>query len=200
MMLIELTEVPGAVLPVAALKSHLRLGSGFAEDGMQDALMAGYLRAAIAVVEGRINKALLTRRFRLTLDYWRSDSAQALPLAPVSDVHSVTLRDRMGAGVEVVAGRYRLRADAHRPHLLALGGVFPQVPMDGQAEIEFDAGFGPVWDDLPADLAQAVLLLAAEYYEMRHEGGMREGAGLPHAVVALLERWRTVRVLGGGAA
>jgi len=41
--------------------------------------------------------------------------------------------------------------------------------------------------------------LAAEYYDRRNELG--EGvAGLPHAVQALIEKWRTVRVLGGGAA
>lgn len=200
MMLIELTEVPGAVLPVEALKAHLRVGSGFSDDGMQDALIAGYLRAALAAVEGRIGKALLSRRFRLTLEYWRTDAAQALPIAPVSAVHSVRLLDRFGGAVVLLADRYRLRLDAHRPHLVAVAGSFPQVPMDGQAEVEFEAGFGPVWSDVPADLAQAVMLLAAEYYEMRHEGGMREAAGLPHAVVCLLERWRTVRVLGGGAA
>jgi uncharacterized phiE125 gp8 family phage protein len=48
-------------------------------------------------------------------------------------------------------------------------------------------------------LAQAVLLLAAEYYEHRSDTGARDG-GLPFSVVTLIERWRTVRVLGGGTA
>ena len=52
---------------------------------------------------------------------------------------------------------------------------------------------------LPVDLAQAVMLLAAEYYEHRHDAGVRSG-GLPFDVVTLIERWRTVRVLGGGGA
>ena len=51
---------------------------------------------------------------------------------------------------------------------------------------------------LTADLAQAVLLLAAEFYDQRH-GGAEVQAGLPFAVQMLIERWRTVRVLGGGA-
>jgi len=73
------------------------------------------------------------------------------------------------------------------------------VPSDGRVEVVFDAGFGVAWAAVPADLAQAVLLLAAEFYERRHEAGLR-ASGLPFGVVTLIERWRTVRVLGGGAA
>lgn len=50
MMLSEVTAVPLAALPVAEFKDHLRLGTGFADDGAQDALVEGYLRAAIAAV------------------------------------------------------------------------------------------------------------------------------------------------------
>ena len=50
MMLTEQTTVSGAALPLQALKDHLRLGSGFADDGMQDALVESYLRAAMAVI------------------------------------------------------------------------------------------------------------------------------------------------------
>ena len=59
--------------------------------------------------------------------------------------------------------------------------------------------FRSVWASVPPDLQQAVFLLAAQYYEHRNE--FAEGQpGLPYPVQALIERWRTVRVLGGGAA
>lgn len=198
MMLTEMTVVPGASLPVQALKDHLRLGTGFSDDGMQDGLIEAYLRAAMAAVEGRIGKVLLARRFKLVLEDWRKTGEQALPVAPVSAVVSVTVVDAAEAALLVDAGRYRLVPDMHRPKLAAVGVLLPVVPMDGRAEVVFDAGFGAVWGDVPADLAQAVLLLAAEYYETRHEAGAGQ-AGLPHAVQALIERWRTVRVLGGKA-
>lgn len=198
MMLTEETSVPGAALPVQALKDHLRLGSGFSDDGMQDGLIEGYLRAAMAAIEGRIGKVLVARRFKLTLQDWRGLSEQPLPVAPVSAVVSVTLFD--GAMPAVVAGdRYRLVPDMHRPKLVAVGVLLPQVPVDGRAEVVFDAGFGAIWAAVPADLAQAVLLLAAEFYENRHDLGLRV-AGLPAVVQSLIERWRTVRVLGGGGA
>lgn len=197
MLLIEQGGVPQAALPIAALKDHMRLGSGFADDGLQDALAESYLRAALAVVEGRTAKVLIARNFLLVLEDWRAGSEQALPVAPVTAVASVTLFDGASVPTVVAADRYRLVRDAHRPKIAATGAVLPIVPDGGRAEVLFTAGFG-AWAAVPADLAQAAFLLAAEYYEMRHEAGVREAAGLPHAVQVLIERWRTVRVLGGG--
>ncbi|MDZ4312537.1 MAG: hypothetical protein U1A24_18470 [Cypionkella sp.] len=199
MMLTEITSVAAGALPVQALKDHLRLGSGFSDDGMQDGLIEGYLRAAMAVIEGRIGKVLLARRFKLSLQDWRQNGEQALPVAPVTALVSVTLVDVNAVESVVQADRYRLMQDTHRPKLIAAGILLPVVPTDGRAEVVFDAGFGVAWASVPADLAQAVLLLASEFYENRHDLGQRV-AGLPLAVQALIERWRTVRVLGGGAA
>lgn len=195
MMLIEQTVVPLSALPVQALKDHLRLGTGFADDAMQDAMVEGHLRAGLTAIEGRIGKALLTRSFKLVLPDWRDATAQALPLAPVTAVQSVTVVDAQGGTTVVVPARYKLQVDAHRPRLVAVGMLLPAVPTDGQVEIVFTAGFGATWAALPADLAQAVMLLAATQYETRHDGGPQPG--LPHGVQALIERWRNVRVLGG---
>ena len=199
MMLIEQTAVPDEALPVQELKDHLRLGTGFSDDGMQDALIRGYLRAAMAAIEGRTGKALIARRFQLVLEDWRTPTDQALPLAPVSAVVSVTLVDVALVAVLVDPARYRLVQDTHRPRLTGVGYLLPTVPVEGRIEVVFDAGFGAAWANVPPDLGQAVLLLAAEYYDRRNELG--DGvAGLPHAVQALIEKWRTVRVLGGGSA
>ena len=51
MMLVEETTVPMSALPVAEFKDHLRLGSGFSDDGIQDALLDAHLRAAMAAIE-----------------------------------------------------------------------------------------------------------------------------------------------------
>lgn len=195
MMLTEQTTVPQSALPLQAFREHLRLGTGFGDDGLQSGLIESHLRAAMAVIEGRIGKALLTRSFKLVLPDWRDAAAQALPLAPVTAVQSVTVVDAQGGTTVVVPARYKLQVDAHRPRLVAVGMLLPAVPTDGQVEIVFTAGFGATWAALPADLAQAVMLLAATQYETRHDGGPQPG--LPHGVQALIERWRNVRVLGG---
>ncbi len=197
MLLTELTPVPAAALPVAALKAHLRLGTGFADDGFQDGLVEGYLRAALAVIEGRTAKMLIARDFRLELEDWSEGSEQPLPVGPVEAVAEVRLVDGFGMAQVLPADRWRLVRDMHRPKIVSAGVLLPMVPAGGRVEVEFTAGFGP-WEAVPADLAQAAFLLAAEYYELRHEGGLRQAEGLPQAVQALIGRWRRVRVLGGG--
>ena len=196
MMLTEETAVPQAALPVEEMKDHLRMGSGFADDGLQDGLIETYLRAALAAIEGRIGKMLFQRRFLLALECWRNEE-QALPVAPVAAVVSVTLVDAAGGEMVVPAGAYRLVKDLHRPRLAGKGGALPAIPGEGLVKVVFDAGFGAAWTDIPVDLRQAVLLLAGEFYEHRHDDGA-QAAGLPFGVVTLIERWRTVRILGGG--
>lgn len=195
MMLTELTAVPGAALPVAALKDHLRLGSGFALPAGQDGLLESYLRAAMATIEGRIAKALIARDFQWVIEDWRG-AEQALPIAPVSALQSLTLVAADGTPTVIVPALVRLVSDLHRPRIAGVGTALPAIPTGGRAEIVFTAGFGADWADLPADLQQAVLLLAAEYYEHRHDDGTA-APGLPFGVVTLIERWRPVRVLGG---
>lgn len=199
MMLVEQTTVPGTALPVAEFKDHLRLGTGFADDGVQDAVLEAYLRAAISAIEARTGKALIARSFAWTLTAWRDFGAQALPIAPVSAIASLTITDRLGAEELIDRARYLLEKDTHRPRLVSSGLVLPTIPVGGTATIEFDAGFGPAWSDVPADLGQAVFILAAHFYENRGSGSGSE-ADMPKAVAMLVGRWKVTRLFGGGAA
>lgn len=198
MMLTELTSVSSGALPVGAFREHLRLGTGFADDGAEDPLLESLLRAAIAAVEGRTGKVLLTRSFLWTLTAWRDGDSQPLPVAPVSALNAVAVVDREENSEVVSADLYFLTQDTHRPHLTSAGSCLPAIALGGRAEITFDAGFGAAWDAVPEDLAQAVFLLAGHYYEHRSEASAGASA-MPFGVSTLLERWRTVRILGGAA-
>jgi len=195
-MLTELTGVPEGALPVADFRAHLRLGTGFADDSVQDALVGSFLRAALAAIEGRTGKVLIARDFRLTLGDWREAHGQDLPVAPVAAVTAVVLTDCAGQSSTVPAADYRLVVDGHRPRLVGAGWLLPAVPAGGSVAVDFIAGFGPAWGDVPADLRQAVFLLAAHFHEERHEleGG---ASAMPFGVMALIERWRHPRLLGG---
>ena len=197
MILIEQAPVADAALPLQEFKDHLRLGTGFTDDGAQDALFKRLLRAGIAAIESRISKMLIQRSFLYTIECWRDPGEQALPVAPVQAITSVTLVDVVGVPTVITPTRYVLVRDTHRPKLAAAGVLLPNIPTDGTAEIVFVAGFGAAWSTVPPDLRQAVMLLAAQYHEHRLES---DAGMMPFGVTALIERWRNIRVLGGGVA
>jgi len=193
MILIEETTIDDAALPVDEFKAHLRLGTGFGDESLQDSVLKGFLRAAIAAIEARTGKVLISREFTWTLSFWRDRSAQSLPVAPVGSVSAVTLVDVQGSETVLDAASYRLEADSQSPRLRPVSGLLPMVPMGGEVRIGFRAGMSGDWGGLPADLGQAVLLLAAHYYEYRSETTLSDGC-MPFGVSSLIQRYRSVRI------
>ena len=198
MMLVEQTTVPTLALPISEFKDHLRMGTGFADDAVQDGVLESYLRSAMASIEARTGKILIEREFMWSLTPWRSLHQQAFPVAPVSLISAFRMLDRAGAVTLIDAGRYALQKDDHRPRLTAVGGSLATIPIGGSAEVIFEAGFAATWGDLPADIAHAVLMLAAHFYENRDVSGSGD-AVMPYGVSSLIERYRTVRILGGAS-
>ncbi|WP_050929417.1 head-tail connector protein [Aestuariivita boseongensis] len=196
MMLIEENAIPDAALPVDAFKAHLRLGTGFAAETLQDGVLRSFLRAAIAAIEARTGKALIARTFSLVLSGWQNAMSQAFPVAPVVSVTDVALVDRLGQESVVPADQYWLEQDMHRPRLKPRGMLLPTVAEDGSARITFVAGYAADFDGVPSDLAQAVLLLASHYYEFRHETALPSGC-MPFGVSSLIERYRSLRLRAG---
>ncbi|MGJ8610789.1 MAG: head-tail connector protein, partial [Octadecabacter sp.] len=138
------------------------------------------------------------RTFSWVVTRWRDDAGQPLPIAPVSAIVDVVMLDRNDNETVVEMDAYHLRPDMQRPVLVPVSGCLPTLGSTASARIRMLAGFGPEWSDLPADLRQAVLLLASHYYEYRHEV-QYDGGCMPFGVSALIERYRTLRLLGGGA-
>lgn len=199
MMLSEVTPVPDTALPLAEFKAHLRLGTGFGEAGLQDPVLSGFLRAALAAIEGRTGKALITREFLLEVRHWRDRARMLLPIAPVATINAVHLRDAAGTETLLDPASYHLEADSHRPRLCPAGALLPAIPAGGSARISLQAGMAADWGSLPADLGQAVMLLAAHYYEHRSDTGLHGGC-MPFGVTSLIERYRSLRLVAGGLA
>ena len=198
MILIEDSPVALAALPVEKFKAHLRLGTGFSDGDVQDPVLEGFLRAAIGAIEARTGKALIERAFTWTLSAWRDQSGQVMPIAPVTGVTGVVMREAGGAESVVDAGLYRLEESAVRPVLRPVGALLPAIPAGGSVVVSFTAGMAEEWGGLPADLGQAGLLLAAHYHEYRHETALGGGC-MPFGVTSLIERYRSMRLFKGSA-
>lgn len=198
MMLTEDTTLPASVLPLTAFKAHLHLGTGFTEANLQNELLESFLRAALAAIESRTGKILLERGFALELAQWSDPRCQPLPLGPVRQVTEMVLRDAQGIDAPVSPAFWRLDKDLQQPCLRAPGGVLPTVPHGGRVILRLQAGMAATWGELPADLAQAVLMLAAHFYEYRQDTGLGTGC-MPFGVSSLIERYRNIRLSLGAA-
>lgn len=183
-MLSELSPLAGAVLPLAAFRDHLRLGTGFGTETVQDGVLEGCLRASLALIERRLGVIVLRRGFRVSRGGLRDRAEIVLPVAPVVSVEAVRLVD--GAEAAVPLTGWGLAPDGRR---LVARGLFPVVPPGGRIEIDLTAGHGTDWAGVPADLAAAVLMQAAGLYE-----GRDGSAGVLPGVEALLAPWRPVRL------
>ncbi len=194
MILVELTPVPASLLPVAEFRDHLKLGTGFADDAAQDSLLETQLRAAIAAIEARTAKALFSRTFRWRLTSWRGFQREELPVAPVTQIVSFKILEGDGDETVIPPDSYVLEQDFQVPALASKGFGLPTVPVAGSVEIELVAGYGADWSQIPADLRQAVLILAADFHENRRDGG--DGGVLPTRVMQLIAPFRVMRLFG----
>jgi uncharacterized phiE125 gp8 family phage protein len=193
MILTELTSVATAALPIVEFKAHLRLGTGFADSDLQDTLLESYLRAAISTIEARAGRVLLEKQYAWQLTRWRDAVRQVLPVRPVSGVTEVKLIDALGGEELADAGDYRFVPDDICPAIEATHAILPKLSVGGAVEVIFDAGFGPAWGDVPSDLGQAVLIVAANAYE--HRTGTNEA--VPAAALSLIEPYRALRLMRG---
>ncbi|WP_037255018.1 head-tail connector protein [Roseobacter sp. SK209-2-6] len=192
MILKEVTPVSDMALPLAAFKDHLRLGTGFSGSAFQDDLLGGFLRAAFAAIERRTSKALLQRAFLLRVEKWPGHGGLQLPIAPVSTLTHIEKTTSAGAQSLDVAS-FLLSQDTHAPILRPLTESLTRLGRGEALELEFTAGFAASWAELPPDLAQAVLLLAAHYYEYRSDTALHGGC-MPFGVTSLIERYRPIRL------
>lgn len=193
MNIVEETSVPAEALPLQQFREHLRLGSGFPNDSLQDPLLESTLRAAIGAIEYRTGKALFRRSFVLRLERWATASFQPILRGPLIQVGSVRLVASDGDLRELPGAAYKVVPDEFRAGIQAPQGL-PAMPLNGHAEIRFEAGYGPDWADIPESLAQAVMVLGAHFYETRSGA---PDTGLPMLVRVLIEAFRDLRLFGG---
>jgi uncharacterized phiE125 gp8 family phage protein len=185
----EIVTAPtGDVIPLAEVKSHLRVDQTF-----DDAIIGGYMAAAAA----HCGQVLAWRTFQPTtykasFDYWDGQEVY-LPYPPLLAVASIAVVDESDLPFDVVTidpdtwvldkalGRVRFFGDGVNG-----GGAA------GRLTVTYTAGYAtlPVW------ARQAILLLTGHYYENRESVVVGAGVtamAIPQAVedICLAHRaWR----------
>lgn len=133
-----------------------------------DPLLLALIRTAREFVENDTQIALISQRWRVTLDCFPVDrDTITLPMPPVVSVALFTYVN--GAGQVTPFNNYTLDAD-HYPGrvVLSYNASWPAARAQRNAVvIEFVAGYGDTSADVPAPLRTAMKMLIGSWYENR---------------------------------
>lgn len=185
---------PPAVEPVgvAELKGHLRLDAG---DTEEDAYLEGLIAAARLHAEAFTGRALITQEITAR---WDAIPAEIrLPMGDVQALGAVTYTDTAGQAQTLAADRYQADLSSIPARLRpAFGTSWPRARGGFAAlSVAYTAGYGDGAEDVPAGLRQAILFLAAHWYEHREAVACAQMAAVPFGVTSLLWMHR-IRELG----
>ncbi len=185
---------PPAAEPVSLpeIKAYLRI-----ESSHEDTFIAGLVTAARQHAESTTGLVMITQSWSVHLDCWSESGLIELPISPVQSVDSLTVHGADGAS-ELVDPAHYVSDLTSRPARLALRsghvGAVPGRLLAG-LEIALTCGFGPSGSDVPEPLRQAMLRLAAHWYDTRKldEADARKTA-IPFGISCLLAPYRDIRL------
>jgi uncharacterized phiE125 gp8 family phage protein len=190
-MLIELSQPTPDAARIADLAAELRLSAGAAADPATTALLERLSEAARIRVERLTGRALVRRRVELRVSSWREPVVVAI--GPVITLDAVESVDAAGLRVPMSSTEWRVD-QADWPSIAYVGSwPPPEPPVGGHGAATLTIGHGPAWSEVPADLRQAVTLMAAQGFEDGASGRISAGS-LPGAVAALVEPYRRMRL------
>lgn len=162
-----------AKLPVTIdiAKAHARIPEG---DTDEDALLMGYVRAAVNHYDGRdayLNRALITQTWDLKLDRFpdRGDAVLEVPLPPLQSVTSISYVDTAGATQTWSSAEYQVDTAAQPGRIVpAYGYKWPSARHQLNAvTVRFVAGYGDDPADVPEEIRLAIAQLASHWHQER---------------------------------
>ncbi|MGQ0485725.1 MAG: head-tail connector protein [Hyphomicrobiales bacterium] len=186
----SILTTPPAIEPIslAEAKAHLRVAHAD-----EDVLIGRLIVAARRQAEAQTGLLLISQGWSHFRDDWPEDGSVELPQSPVIALGSIKVYGEDDVATVIDPAHYYI--DRHsRPARLLLRGsrVWARPGRIGNGiEIALTAGFGAAATDVPEPLRQAILQLAAHWYEHRGNG---EDAAQPLAVAQLFADFRQKRL------
>ncbi len=177
---------------MADMKNFLRVDSS--DD---DVLIASLITAARIYIETSIGKILITESWSYFKDRWPGNGIIHLPLSPLQSVEEIRLHDEEGAYEVLEADDYEVDVVSPVPRIKLSQSTTPSgLPRTlNHVEVQFVAGYGSAEADVPADLRQALLILAAHWYEQREPIGFGGSFNeIPNTISAILSNYKPLRL------
>jgi len=173
-------------------KLHLRV-----DHDDEDTLIQSLLTAARLHLETLTNRAFISQSWTILRDRWPESHVLELPIGPVITVEEIRVCEDDDVIMTIEPTRY-LADTGSVPSRIAMRG-FDRWPQPGRVlngiEIDVVAGYGPAASDVPQPLRQAILILAAHWYEHRDPVIMSGGTlPVPGGVEAIVGSFRAVRL------
>ena len=173
------TSEPAAE-PVSATELKLQT---HVDHTAEDALLASYIKTARMMVEQWTSRALITQTRKALFDSLVSE--YDLPGAPVQSITSLKVYDVDGVATTVASSNYLL--DAIEGELVVKSsGTLPSVSLQevDPVEVVYVCGYGATSASVPEPLRQAIMMLAAHFYEHREAVTLGNTAAVASAPVA----------------
>lgn len=187
MSLIDLTGPAVEPIDLAYAKAFLRVDSTD-----EDTLIINLIKTARQQVENMIGRTLIRR----SIVYRRvvpNGKCFTIPRPPLLGLTRLTLIAENDQAMDVPTTDYSVtrRRDPGQVRLKHGHNWTDYLAEFTTLEVEFEAGYGDIAEDVPLPIRQAVLLFIAHSFEYRE---MSETPALPIMVDALLAPYRWVRL------
>lgn len=185
-MIRKLTEPAALPITLEQIKAHLRL-----DHADEDQYLIFLIQSATEAVQNYIGRSLIAQTWQKV--YYQSQRYSSriskqpalpikisLPYVPVLKIDSIT-----GSGINkmpLAITKYDLKFNGDLA-IVEIDQVFSKI------EIKYDAGYGDRPEDIPADIRQAILQLAALFYQKRQSFPLEDEPYL----VSLIQPYRIFR-------
>lgn len=173
-----LTSSPEPLVSLAEVRAFLRL-----DENVEEALLAGLVRAASGICEAFLNQVILRRPFTEVIG--ASSEWQALRIQPVQAIEGVRSIGSDGSLRDLPPESFAISLDVDgRGWVRVNDAGFDRLLVSGVA------GFADVVSDVPEPIRQGVLRLVAHLFTFRDGPGGEP----PAAVTALWRPYRRMRL------
>ncbi len=201
-----ISEDPGPLIPLETCRQHLELvaidGDSNDESHPDDALILGFLAAAVDYAEEYTGLSLTERLLEMALDTFPR-GAIVLKKPPVVEIVSFSNQEasEFGSEGEMDIGDNFILDDYQNPPQLLPVGSWPTLTRSpNQIKILYRVGYrrelvdgdsdNPTSESdakpLPKAIRQAILLLMGHFYENRNDSAEKALTSIPMGVSALL--------------